>query len=164
MINRRNLKWPSASYKLAHHQDDSSAWNVALVSEALPCALYHTTMHAIDDEDYSFDDVMKLFPDKAYVTGNWKSVITPFYNLVHDKPIFYTHDGYEWVTARDACMIPAQCAHREIIRKVLLGNRKYNANLVEPPSHLLLAVNSSRHPLMVNEIFTRTHSFQLPIL
>ena len=151
MINRRSLKWPSASYKLAGHQDDSSAWNVALVSEALPRALYHTAMHAIDDESYSFDDVMKLFPDKSYVLGNWKNVNSPFYKFVEDKRIFYTNDGGRWVAATEACMIPAQCAQQKVLRKVLLENERHASNLVKPPPHLLVSVFT--HPTTVLSFF-----------
>ena len=139
MPTRRTLTWPAATHRAAGHHDDNSAWNVALVSEALPLAIYHTVMHTINRGAYPFDDVMKLFPDDSRVLNHWKNVMTPFCRAMDGKPIFQTVDCGNWVTAADAYMIPAKCPQRRVIRKVLLENGRFAPSLVEPPSHLLAA-------------------------
>ena len=140
------MKWPTAGHSLAGHQDESCAWNAALVSEALPHALHHTVKYAISN-GLDFDDVMKLFPDKSCVDGNWQPTLRPFYRLIDNEEIFYSEDGKKWVPSTNACIIPSSCAQKDVIRKVLLKS-KQTSNLVTPPTHLLR--EDIPHPMEVD--------------
>ena len=146
VVCRAGLKWPTAGHSLARHEDDSRDWNAALVSEALPHALYHAVKYAISN-GLDFDDVMKLFPDKSRVVDNWKPTLKPFYQLIENEEIFYSEDGKKWVPSTNACIIPSGCAQKDVIRKVLL-NSKLTSNLVTPPTHLLR--EDIPHPMEVD--------------
>ena len=135
VFHRGGLKWQTAGHSLAGHEDDSREWNAALVSEALPHALYHAVKYAISN-GLDFDDVMKLFPDKSRVDDNWQPTLKPFYRLIENEEIFYSEDGKKWVPSTNACIIPSSCAQKDVIRKVLLKS-KQTSNLVTPPTHLL---------------------------
>ena len=92
ICTRRHLKWPSAEYRDSHHHDAACDWNTALVSQALPHALYHTVMYAIQHR-YNACDVMKLFPDPALALTHWDKLIPAFYRQVEPEAIFYTKES-----------------------------------------------------------------------
>ena len=149
---RRHLKWPSAEYENAHHHDAACDWNSALVSEALPHALYHTAMYAIQ-HGYSPCDVMKLFPDPKLARSHWENLVKPFYRRIENEAIFYTEeDGGRWVRASEACMIAGSDAQADVISKILLQSER-QSNLVKPPDYVLSAIKTSP-PRQVQMAFT----------
>ena len=140
---RRHLKWASAEYENAQHHDAACDWNSALVSEALPHALYHTAMYAIQ-HGYSARDVMMLFPDPSLALPHWEALVNPFYQRIKTEAIFYTEeDGGRWVRASEACMIAGSGAQADVISKILLKT-KQRSNLVKPPQHMLTALSTTQ--------------------
>ena len=145
ICTRRHLKWPSAEYRDSHHHDAACDWNTALVSQALPHALYHTVMYAIQHR-YNACDVMKLFPDPALALTHWDKLIPAFYRQVEPEAIFYTKEsGGSWVTALEACRLKDGCQYSDVLGKILLGAQP-KSNLTSPPPHVLNSVNSERRP------------------
>ena len=155
ICTRRHLKWPSAEYRDSHHHDAACDWNTALVSQALPHALYHTAMYAIQHR-YNARDVMKLFPDPALALTHWDKLISPFYRQVEPEAIFYTEEsGGSWVKASEACMISESGYLRDVISKILLQSDK-TSNLVKPPDYILRSLQSPP-PKQVNAL----HEFEI---
>ena len=139
ICTRRHLKWPSAEYRDSHHHDAACDWNTALVSQALPHALYHTVMYAIQHR-YNACDVMKLFPDPALALTHWDKLVAPFYRQIEPEAIFYTEESEgSWVKASEACMISESGHLQDVISKILLQSGK-TSNLVKPPAHVLSSI------------------------
>ena len=116
---------------------------MALIHEALPHALYHAAMYAIQ-HGYSAHDVMKLFPDASRALPHWVKLVEPFYHRIKNEAIFYTEeDGGRWVRASEACMIAGCDAQADVISKILLKT-KQRSNLVKPPQHMLTALSTTQ--------------------
>ena len=155
--NRRHLKWPSAD--LGKLTDEALIWNIFLVNNVLPNAMFHLTSYLISNFSDGMNNFTKelteklecckkknpeylscliysLLPDKKIVTSQWQQMVENVYKQIWQQKICFSlvRDG-KWLPYTSCIFddMENSSTTNHLVRSILFADKQ---NLSSLPIHL----------------------------
>ena len=151
-LNRKYLKWPTATQRGDELTDKRLLWNQCLLTEGLPRAYSKLLLDAIDMHamgrlrDISIRTIYRAFPDIRRVEPKWDVILAPLFAEVFKHRVVFTEARRGmWITPKEAVFSQldeeADDAQKLIMEVLSQGQVKVAC----VPPHVQSAIKSCSH-------------------